>query len=78
MTTPEHKTTTPTPTVSEAFFTAGDTAKLLGKSVTTIKTIAVQTNAPVTRTPGGLWILDAAAVEKIRSEIERREREAQR
>lgn len=43
-------------TPSEAPRTAGDVAKELGKSVTTIKALAVQTNAPIIKTPGGLWI----------------------
>ena len=79
MTTDTQETPTPTPTVSETTLrTAGDVSRELGKSVTTIKTLALQTHAPVTRTPGGLWVFTPAAVDKIRNEIERRERQASR
>lgn len=55
--------------------TAGDVARELGKSVTTIKQLAQQIHAPVQRTPGGVWIFQSAAVEKLRAEIQRREME---
>ena len=68
----------PVLTVSETPQTAGDVARELGKSVTTIKQLAVAIHAPVQKTPGGVWIFGSVAVEKLRAEILRREREANR
>ena len=68
----------PIQTDSEAPRTAGDVARELGKSVTTIKQLALQVNAPVQRTPGGVWIFQTPAVEKVRAEIQRREQEHDR
>ena len=55
--------------------TAGEAARELHRSVTTIKLIAKQIHAPVLRTPGGQWLFPAPAVEKLRQEIMRREQE---
>ena len=78
MTTNTAQNLAPTQTPSEPPRTAGDVARELGKSVTTIKQLALQVNAPVQRTPGGVWIFQTPAVEKVRAEIQRREREALR
>lgn len=55
--------------------TAGEAARELGRSVTTVKLIARQIHAPVLRTAGGQWIFTAPAIEKLRQEIQRREQE---
>jgi hypothetical protein len=69
---------TQTQTASEVPRTAGDVARELGKSVTTIKQLALQVKAPVQRTPGGVWIFQPLAVEKLKQEIARRELERDR
>ena len=68
----------PAQTVLEVPRTAGDVARELGPSVTTIKQLAVAIHAPVQKTPGGVWIFSAAAVEKLKLEIQRRRIEALR
>jgi hypothetical protein len=78
MTTSTQVFSTSVQTVAETPMTAGDVARELGKSVTTIKQIAQQIHAPVQRTPGGVWIFQPVAVEKLRVEIQRRERERDR
>jgi len=74
----ERETTTPTPTTLNVPMTAGDVAKELNVSRTTVKQLAIETFLSVQKTPSGVWIFSPAAVEKIRSEIERRKREASR
>jgi hypothetical protein len=50
----------------------------LQRSTTTVKKLALETNAPVERTASGRWIFPPAAVERIRQEITRREQERDR
>jgi hypothetical protein len=58
--------------------TSGDAAKALSLSRTAVKTIALECHAEIIKTPGGQWLFPPAAVEKIRTELERRERERAR
>ena len=78
MTFNEQNYSAPVQTPSEPPRTAGDVARELGPSVTTIKQLAVAIHAPVQKTPRGVWIFGTAAVEKIRAEIQRRQLEALR
>ena len=74
----QQNNSTPAQTVLDVPRTAGDVARELGPSVTTIKQLAVAIHAPVQKTPGGVWIFSAAAVEKLKLEIQRRELERDR
>jgi hypothetical protein len=56
----------------------GDVSRELGKSSTTIKELALQINAPIQRTPSGVWVFSEEAVQKLRAEITRREMERDR
>jgi hypothetical protein len=61
--------------VSEAPRTASDVARELGRSVTAVKQLAREVNAPICKTASGIWLFSPAAVEKLRAEIQRRETE---
>jgi hypothetical protein len=75
---PSNISSTLTPTPLQVPLTSGDAAKQLNKSRTTIKTIALEVNAPIIKTPGGQWLFPSDAVQKIADEILRREREGRR
>ena len=68
----------PNATVTQPLRTVGETARELQRSTTTVKKLALETNAPVERTESGRWIFPPAAVERIRQEIARREVEKDR
>jgi hypothetical protein len=55
---------------------AGDAAKIIGTSITTVKRIATGMRMDVIRTIGGLWLFTEYQVAKIKAERERRRVEA--
>ena len=68
----------PTTAALQVPATSGDAAREVGVSRTTVKAIAIQINAQILKTPGGQWLFPPAAIEKVRQEIQRRERERDR
>jgi hypothetical protein len=61
---------------STLFYTAGDAAKHIGVSVTTIKRIAAELRLDLTQTVGGTKLFTAQQVEKVKAEKARRNQEA--
>jgi hypothetical protein len=59
-------------------FTVGDAGRAVGKSPSTIRRLASELQIEPQRTANGTRIFDAAQVSKIASEVQRREREANR
>lgn len=69
---------TPEHSLPEAPQTASEVAGELGRSVTAVKSLARQINAPVMKTATGIWLFPPVAVAKLRAEMERRRIEAMR
>ncbi len=69
-----YSTSTPTQRV----FTVGDAAKQVVASVTTVKRLATELRLNILQTEGGVWLLTADQVEKIKAERVRRQMEASR
>ena len=63
---------------NEAIFTVGDAAEHVHTSTTTIKRIAAELRLDVKRTIGGIALLSPQQVERVRLELERRQKEALR
>lgn len=61
---------------SEPIFTVGDAAENIKTSTTTIKRVAAELRLNIKRTIGGIALLSPQQVERIRAELERRQREA--
>ena len=68
----------PTVAVAEPPRLVGEVAQLLSRSTTAVKKMAVEVHAPIVKTPSGVWLFPPVAVEKLRVEIARRERERDR
>ena len=60
------------------FYSAGDAAKIISASTTTVKRLATELRLDVQQTVGGLWLFTEAQVTKIKAELVRRQREALR
>lgn len=59
-------------------FGPGDAARAVGRSIPWLKATAAAMRLPVHVTPGGRWIFPRETVEKLRAEVQRREKEATR
>jgi hypothetical protein len=59
-------------------FTAGDAARSINTSITTIKRISSELRLDVQQTAGGLWLFNQNQLSKIKAEMERRKQEAWR
>jgi len=59
-------------------YTAGDAAKSIQASTTTVKRLATELRLDVQQTEGGLWLFTESQVAKIKAEMTRRQAEARR
>jgi len=62
-----------TDSASSRFYSAGDAAKAISASTTSVKRLATELRLDVQQTEGGLWLFTEAQVGKIKAEMLRRQ-----
>lgn len=59
-------------------YSAGDAARSIGTSITSVKRISTELRLDVQLTAGGLWLFNESQIARIKAEMERRKQEAWR
>ena len=57
-------------------YSAGDAAKSIGTSITSVKRLATELRLDIQQTVGGLWLFSEDQVSRIKAELARRQTEA--